>query len=118
MATPPKGDLTGVPVNAAGRAAANAWDPTKEDDSCKAFGVAGLMRMPTRLHITWVDDETLKIETDAGTQTRILHFKPTQDAGGDWQGVSMASWDRSIPSWDPAAAARLREPRSKWSPPK
>jgi hypothetical protein len=104
MAMPPKGDLTGVPVNAAGRAAANAWDPAKDEaagDQCKAFGVAGLMRMPTRLHITWVDDETLKIETDAGAQTRILHFKPTQDAGGDLQGVSVANWDRSIPVMGP-----------------
>jgi hypothetical protein len=103
MFTPPKGDLTGVPVNAAGRAAAQAWDPTKEtpEDACKAYGVAGLIRMPTRLHITWQDDETLKIETDAGVQTRILHFKPTEEAGGGWQGVSTASWDRSIPVMGP-----------------
>ena len=33
---------------------------------------------PTRLHITWQDDTTLKVETDAGTQTRLLHF-------GDWK---------------------------------
>ena len=40
MSMPPKGDLTGVPVNAAGRAAAQAWDPTKEapEDACKATG--------------------------------------------------------------------------------
>src|SRR3974390_374212 len=83
MFVPPKGDLTGVPVNAEGRAAAQAWDPTKEapGDECKAYGGAGLIRLPTRLHITWVDDETLKIETDAGAQTRILHFKPTDEAG-------------------------------------
>jgi hypothetical protein len=108
MSTPPKGDLTGVPVNAAGRAAANAWDPTKDEtagEQCKAFGVAGLMRLPTRLHITWQDDETLKIETDAGTQTRILHFKPTQDQGGNLQGVSMASWERSIPVMGPGRGA-------------
>ena len=108
MATAPKGDLTGVPVNAAGRAGANAWDPAKDDaagDQCKAFGVAGVMRLPTRLHITWQDDETLKIETDAGTQTRILHFKPTQDQGGDWQGVSMANWERSIPVMGPGRGA-------------
>ena len=30
--------------------------------------------MPTRLRITWQDDTTLKIETDAGTQTRLLRF--------------------------------------------
>ena len=52
------------------------------------------MRMPTRLHITWQDDTTLKLDTDAGTQTRILNFKLSQSQGGDWQGVSMASWDR------------------------
>ena len=32
------------------------------------------MRVPGRLHITWADDTTLKIETDAGTQTRLLRF--------------------------------------------
>jgi len=104
MALPPKGDLTGVPVNAEGRAAANAWDPAKDEaagDQCKIYGVAGLIRLPIRLHITWQDDETLKIETDAGEQTRILHFKPTQEAGGGWQGVSLASWDRSIPVMGP-----------------
>ena len=51
------------------------------------------MRMPTRLHISWQDDTTLKLETDAGTQTRIFHFGPPQAAGGDWQGASSASWD-------------------------
>ena len=106
MATPPKGDITGVPVSPAGRATANAWDHAKPDDPCKPFGVAGLMRLPTRLHITWVDDETLKIETDAGAQTRTLHFKPTQDAGGDWQGVSIANWDRSIPVMGPGRSGR------------
>ena len=36
--------------------------------------VRPLMRLPTRLHITWQDDTTLKVETDTGTQTRLLHF--------------------------------------------
>jgi hypothetical protein len=35
----------------------------------------------------------LKLETDTGTQTRMLRFGPSQAAGGDWQGVSLASWD-------------------------
>jgi hypothetical protein len=55
------------------------------------------MRMPTRLHITWQDDRTLKLETDAGTQTRIFHFESSQAAGGDWQGVSVASWEYPRP---------------------
>ena len=32
------------------------------------------MRVPGRLNISWVDDNTLKIEMDSGTQTRTLHF--------------------------------------------
>jgi hypothetical protein len=97
MATPPKGDFLGVPLNQAGRDAANAWDPAKEEaagEQCKAYGAGGIMRMPTRLHIAWQDMNTLKMETDAGTQTRILSFTPSQSPGGDWQGVSLASWDR------------------------
>ena len=30
------------------------------------------MRLPGRLHITWQDDRTLSVETDAGTQVRTL----------------------------------------------
>ena len=97
MAVPPKGDYSGVPLNPAGRKAADAWDPASDEaagEQCRAYGAAGIMRMPTRLHITWQDDETLKVETDAGTQTRIFHFKLAENPGGDWQGVSQASWDR------------------------
>lgn len=100
MLTPPKGDVVGVPLNAAGRKLADAWDPAKDEadgEQCKAHGVGGLMRLPTRLHITWKDDDTLKIETDTGTQTRILHFAGSQGQGGDWQGVSVANWERSVP---------------------
>ena len=84
-------------MNQAARDAANTWDPAKDEaagEQCKAYGVGGLMRMPMRLNISWQDDSTLKLETDAGTQTRILNFKPSQSAGGDWQGVSTASWER------------------------
>ena len=45
---------------------------------CKAYGAAGVMRVPGRLHITWQDDTTLKIETEAGTQTRLLRFGPVR----------------------------------------
>ena len=73
MVTPPKGDYASVPLSAEGRRVADTWDPSK-DGLCEAYGAAGLMRMPGRLHITWQDDNTLKIETDAGQQTRLLHF--------------------------------------------
>jgi hypothetical protein len=84
-----------VPIGPAGRKIAEAWDPAKDEaagEQCKAYGAAGIMRIPTRLHITWQDDNTLKLETDAGTQTRTFRFRPSEDAGGGWQGVSTASW--------------------------
>ena len=52
------------------------------------------MRGPTRLRITWLDDDTLKLETDYGMQTRLLRVpqrrQPTQ--APSLQGVSVAQW--------------------------
>jgi hypothetical protein len=98
MVTPARGDHPSVPLNAAGNAAANAWDPAKDEaagDTCKAYGAAGVMRLPGRLHITWQQDNTLKIDTEAGTQTRLLRFGGGSDAGQDpgWQGRAMAQWE-------------------------
>jgi hypothetical protein len=53
------------------------------------------MRVPTRAHITWADDNTLKVETDAGTQTRQFHFGRIEPPSGEagWQGFSIANWE-------------------------
>jgi hypothetical protein len=59
--TPAKGDYVSVPVNPEGKKVADSWDAAKDEaagEQCKAYGAAGLMRMPTRLHITWQDDNT------------------------------------------------------------
>lgn len=100
MFTPPKGDYASMPINLAGRKLADAWDPAKDEaagEQCKAYGAAGLMRMPLRLRVSWQDDRTLKLETDAGTQTRLFHFRAARDEGGGWQGVSSATWDYPRP---------------------
>lgn len=94
--TAPKGDTVSVPLNPNGQKAATAWDPAKDEaggEQCKAYGAAGIMRMPGRLRITWQDDTTLKIEADAGTQTRLLKFGGPAGEPGSWQGVSVASWE-------------------------
>jgi len=94
--TPPKGDYASLPLSPAGRKIADSWDPARDEaagEQCKAYGAAGLLRLPTRLRIAWQDDTTLKLETDAGTQTRTLYFGAPQGTGGDWQGLSIASWD-------------------------
>ncbi len=96
MVTPPKGDYTGVVLNDAGRKVADAWDAAKDQaagEQCRAYGAPGIMRLPGRLQITWQDDRTLKVEADAGTQTRLLYFGTTDNQGGGWQGLSQASWE-------------------------
>ena len=99
MVTPDKGDYTGVPINAEGRKVADAWDPARDEaagNQCKAYGAAAVMRVPGRLHITWQNDNTLRIDTDAGTQTRLFDFfrRPYGPGnGGDWQGTSTAEWE-------------------------
>jgi len=97
MRTPAKGDYDSVlTLNADGRAEADKWE-VSQDGSCKAFGAAGLMRMPTRLQISWADDFTLKIVSDAGMQTRLLRFTASggiaaAPASPSLQGFSLASW--------------------------
>jgi len=74
MVVAPKGDTGSIPINEAGKKAAQDWDPAKDGHSCKAYGAAGIIRQPGRIRIGWQDDRTLKMEFDAGTQTRLLHF--------------------------------------------
>ncbi len=101
MLTPAKGDFAGVPMNAAARKLGLAWDPARDEadgNQCRAYGAAAIMRMPGRLHITWQDERTLKIETDSGTQTRLLHFggSPPDPPKPEWQGHSVAQWEQPM----------------------
>ena len=94
MVTPPKGDYASVPMTPEARAVADAWDISK-DGSCMAYGAAGLLRIPTRLRISWESDTVLRLETDAGVQTRRLVFDKTQQPGPrSLQGFSLAEWER------------------------
>ena len=110
MVTPAKGDYQSIPITVEAKKVGDAWDPAKDEaagEQCKSYGAPALMAIPTRLHITWQDENTLKVETDAGTQTRQFHFgnwKP-QDAAPTWQGESIAQWET-------ARAARGVVPKS------
>jgi hypothetical protein len=93
MTTPPKGDFISIPLSDEGRRVAFQWDP-KTEGSCKAYGAAGLMHIPTRLNISWQGDDVLKVESDAGRQTRLLRFSPKSPAGErSLQGFSVAEWE-------------------------
>ena len=98
MVTPVLGDYMGVPMTAASKQVADAWDPAKDEaagEQCKSYGAPALLRVPEHLHLTWQDDQTMKLETDAGTQTRLFHFGDWKPAGGPptLQGDSTAAWE-------------------------
>jgi hypothetical protein len=103
MAPPVKGDYTTIEqvMTPQARTVADSWQPSM-DGRCEAYGVGGLMRLPGRLRISWQDDLTLKIETDAGSQTRLLHFPaPGSNVSTaaapvprTLQGSSIAEWQR------------------------
>ena len=93
---PQKGDLTFVPLNMDGTRIAKAWNPDAKENECKAYGAVGLLQRPGRLHITWSDENTLRIDADAGTQTRFLHFVGDATvARPTLQGYSAARWEMS-----------------------
>src|SRR5579864_1168996 len=96
MVTPAKGDYLSVPITMESKKVADAWDPAKDEaagEQCKSYGAAGIMRLPERVHVTWQDDNTLKLETDAGTQTRLLRFgAQPADAAGSLMGEAAAQW--------------------------
>jgi hypothetical protein len=96
MVTPTKGDFQGVPVTADAAKVAEAWDPdadTKAGNQCRSYGAPAIMRVPGRIHVTWADDKTLKLETDAGSQTRTFGFDAATKSERTWQGDSTAEWD-------------------------
>jgi hypothetical protein len=110
MLVPGKGEYADVPINLKAKALADAWNASADEAAgkqCEAYGAAVIMRTPERLHITWSDPNTLQVETDAGMQTRLLHFvtpppaaadagaplaAPQTNAPRSWQGQSVARW--------------------------
>jgi hypothetical protein len=98
MVTPPKGDYRGVPITKEALQVVNAWDPKADEaagNQCKSYGAAAVMRVAGRIHVTWQDDNTLRLETDAGMQTRLFRFASPPAAGKPtWQGHSVARWER------------------------
>ena len=96
MVIPNKGVFDGLPLNNEGRAVGMKWDPAADEaagEQCRGFGAGAIMRLPGRLRIAWQDDTTLKVETDTGTQTRLLSFRPSPAGEPSWQGSSAASWN-------------------------
>jgi hypothetical protein len=102
MMTPAKGDYQSVTLNDAARKVADTWDPDKDTaagQQCKAYGAPALMRIPGRIRISWRDPNTLQVETEAGTQTRLLRFDTAAVAYA--AGPNVAFTSRLVPSVNP-----------------
>jgi hypothetical protein len=102
MLVPDKNDYTMVPLNPEGRKVAAAWDPARDQasgEACRGYGAAALLQVPGRLHIYWQDDNTLRMDTDSGTQTRLFRFgaSPPANDAPTWQGYSAAIWGGGDP---------------------
>lgn len=105
MVTPRKGDRrggreSGLRVTPEGVRLANMWDPAKDEaagEQCKGYGAVGVTRLPGKVRISWQDDNTLKVEFEAGTQVRLFHFGPVPPPKGPptGQGHSVARWERA-----------------------
>ena len=100
MVTPAKGEYRRIPSSSAALPLINSWDPAADEragNQCKSYGAAAIMSVPARLHITWQDADTLRVDIDAGTQTRLFRFSssPTASASPSWQGESTATWERA-----------------------
>src|SRR6266700_3046594 len=111
MVTPKKGDYESVPISAEGRKVADSWDPAKDEaagEQCRSYGAPAIMRVPGRIRIAWENDNVLKVDTEAGSQTRRLLFGSAQQpASGQptFQGYSEASWEN-------LAGGRNNQPRT------
>jgi hypothetical protein len=110
MVVPGRGEYQGIPLNVAGKERADAWDPKRDEamgKQCGAYGAGVIMLIPGRLRIDWTDDDTLRVQTDAGTQTRLLRFRAdakSAPAAASWQGDSRASWMLHVTRGTPGAA--------------
>ncbi len=148
MMTPAKGDYLEVPLNSAARKVAAEFNPLLYGGAnyqwsaiidCRAYGAPALMHMPARLHISWASPDMLRIQSDWGGQTRLLHFVPGApygdvqtaargqaagaQAAASLQGYSVAVWQQpyrdNAPAYQQAAlrAAGGTAPRGTMAPP-
>ena len=131
MLMPPDGATAKIPLSATGRRVHEMIDLDQDvanGDECRAYGAGNIMRIPGRLRIQWADDNTLQIDTDAGTQTRLLHFNSQMSAASvapSLQGHTVAGWfgregapegDRNADQNDPNAARYVVASTSRLTP--
>lgn len=113
MRVPPKGDYASLPLTDAAIKVADSWDPARDvaaGEQCRGYGAAAIMRVPGRVRIGWENDTTLKVETEAGTQTRLFAFGASAQSGApSWQVPRLPTGRLLVAGEDVAAAGPHRE---------
>jgi len=97
MPIPKKGTYSSVPLNPERSEVAHALDAANlASDGFKPYGSAAIKAVPGWLHILWDNHVALRIDLDAGQQTRLLHFNKALTTLGDrrWQRYAVAEWER------------------------
>jgi hypothetical protein len=96
MLTAPKGDYYSIPLTPEARKVADTWDAAKDvaqGKQCMAYGAPAIMRQPSRVRVGWDNDNTLKVDIDAGKQTRLFVFgAPRSASEPTLEGSSVAQW--------------------------
>ncbi|HEX4049563.1 MAG TPA: hypothetical protein VHY19_01615 [Steroidobacteraceae bacterium] len=111
MVVPGPGEYADIPINAKAKQLADAFRASADmaaGKQCEAYGAAALMRLPEHLHVHWQDADVLRVDTDAGMQTRLLHFRAAAaDTAPEpsTQGWSAAKWVLPTPGAAPAPPA-------------
>jgi hypothetical protein len=117
MVTPHKGDYTRIPITPAARKIADGWDPARDQaagEACKGYGAPAIIRQPGRLRIGWQDDTTMKLEFEAGNQTRLFRFGAAPStAEPSSQGQSVAEWQYTL---NPPRSGELKVLTSRLRP--
>jgi len=72
MVTPPKASTAAfhLPRCSADHQCVGPAADERAGNQCRSYGAGIIMSVPGRLHITWQDADTLRIDIDAGTQSR------------------------------------------------
>ncbi len=92
-------DYSGLPINDAARAIADAWNPEdnyKPENQCEMHGAAYIMRSPLRFDLSYDDADTIsiKIELEMGRERKIyLDGRAREPGPATDMGHSVGQWD-------------------------
>ena len=95
---PEHGEYDGLPLTAEAYAIADAWDPMeyyRPENQCSPMGITMILRIPGNVHISYEDENTLRIDSEIFGMTRRVYLdaRPREDGPLTWGGHSLGEWE-------------------------